>query len=253
MAVEPKDKQHPDIQKLNLNVKKLEEVAAEALSAFFADKENSANVKKRPYLNEIFKLGANRRTDGTTKVYVVASDKIPETCSENDDGSATKDDGDRDISATRLSTAQSLTQQTPDYSLGTAPHGLPSFSSDFLVQRTQPTPQITPEITTNPHGFVESTGTQTSVHPRGGDLTLVDNGTATNQNSSRLPPILGPQEGCSGQIGTNLYTQQWPPSSTAPNTSTRDSFAQQQTNPSATTYANTGVPVNQSDLYGRPN
>lgn len=56
MIVEPKEKQHPDIQKLNLNVKKLEEITTEALSAFFADKENSANLKKRPYLNEIFKV-----------------------------------------------------------------------------------------------------------------------------------------------------------------------------------------------------
>jgi hypothetical protein len=56
MIVEPNTKQHPDIQKLNLNVKKLEEVTTEALSAFFADKDNPANAKKKPYLNEIFKV-----------------------------------------------------------------------------------------------------------------------------------------------------------------------------------------------------
>lgn len=56
MIVEPNKTQHPDIQKLNLNVKKLEEITTEALSAFFADKENPANAKKRPYLNEIFKV-----------------------------------------------------------------------------------------------------------------------------------------------------------------------------------------------------
>ena len=56
MIVEPNKTQHPDIQKLNLNIRKLEEITTEALSAFFADKENPANAKKRPYLNEIFKV-----------------------------------------------------------------------------------------------------------------------------------------------------------------------------------------------------
>ena len=54
LVVEPNGKQHPDIQKLCLNVKKLEETTNEALSAFFMD--NDANAKKRPYLNEIFKM-----------------------------------------------------------------------------------------------------------------------------------------------------------------------------------------------------
>jgi hypothetical protein len=54
MIVEPNAKQHPDIQKLNLNVKKLEEATYEALSGFFSDKENPNNSKKKPYLKEIF-------------------------------------------------------------------------------------------------------------------------------------------------------------------------------------------------------
>lgn len=56
MIVESNKTQHADIQKLNLNVKKLEEITIEALSGFFADKENPANSRKRPYLNEIFKV-----------------------------------------------------------------------------------------------------------------------------------------------------------------------------------------------------
>lgn len=54
LVVEPNAKQHGDIQKLALNVKKLEETTNEALSAFFMD--NETNAKKRPYLNEIFKM-----------------------------------------------------------------------------------------------------------------------------------------------------------------------------------------------------
>jgi hypothetical protein len=56
MIVEPNNKQHPDIQKLNLNVKKLEEITTDALSGLFADKESPANAKKRPFLNEIFRV-----------------------------------------------------------------------------------------------------------------------------------------------------------------------------------------------------
>jgi hypothetical protein len=56
MIVEPNERQHPDIQKLKLNVQKLEEITIEALSGFFADKDNPANAKKRPFLNEIFKV-----------------------------------------------------------------------------------------------------------------------------------------------------------------------------------------------------
>lgn len=54
LVVEPNGKQHNDIQKLGLNVKKLEETTYEALSSFFMD--NETNAKKRPYLNEIFKM-----------------------------------------------------------------------------------------------------------------------------------------------------------------------------------------------------
>lgn len=58
MVVEPNAKQHPDIQKLNLNVRKLEEVTTEALSGFFsvADKDNNNNARKKPFLKEIFKV-----------------------------------------------------------------------------------------------------------------------------------------------------------------------------------------------------
>lgn len=54
LVVEPNGKQHSDIRKLGVNVKKLEETTAEALSSFFLD--NEANARKKPYLNEIFKV-----------------------------------------------------------------------------------------------------------------------------------------------------------------------------------------------------
>ena len=56
LIVEPTHKQHHDVQKSCLDVKKLEEVTTEALSSFFSDTENLLNKKKRPFLNEIFKV-----------------------------------------------------------------------------------------------------------------------------------------------------------------------------------------------------
>lgn len=56
MVTEPNRSQHQDIQKLNINVSKLEEATFEALSGFFADTENPNNAKKKPYLKEIFRV-----------------------------------------------------------------------------------------------------------------------------------------------------------------------------------------------------
>ncbi len=53
MIVEPTAKQHTDIQKLGLDVSKLEEATYEALSGFFADSENPNNAKRKVYLKEI--------------------------------------------------------------------------------------------------------------------------------------------------------------------------------------------------------
>ena len=56
MIVEPNESQHPDIQKLNINVAKLEEVTMDALSSFFSDNDKNNNLKKKPYITEIFKM-----------------------------------------------------------------------------------------------------------------------------------------------------------------------------------------------------
>lgn len=56
MIVEPPHKQCATVQKLGLNVKKLEEVTMEAMSNFFNDKEHPENAQKRVFLKEIFKV-----------------------------------------------------------------------------------------------------------------------------------------------------------------------------------------------------
>jgi hypothetical protein len=56
LVMQPKHLQQSDIQKVNLNVAKLEEVTMEALNNFFGDKDNPNNSKRKPYLKEIFKI-----------------------------------------------------------------------------------------------------------------------------------------------------------------------------------------------------
>jgi hypothetical protein len=56
MLVEPIKNQHPAIQKLGLNIKKLEEVTMEAMSNWFNDKDHPENISKKPCLKEIFKI-----------------------------------------------------------------------------------------------------------------------------------------------------------------------------------------------------
>jgi hypothetical protein len=56
MIVEPREKQCPTVQKLGLNVKKLEEATMESMSNWFNDKEHPENAAKRVYLKEIFKV-----------------------------------------------------------------------------------------------------------------------------------------------------------------------------------------------------
>lgn len=56
MVIEPYDKQCPTVQKLRLNVAKLEEVTMEAMSAWFNDDDHPENLSKKPFLKEIFKV-----------------------------------------------------------------------------------------------------------------------------------------------------------------------------------------------------
>jgi len=56
MIIEPNATQHADIQKLNIDVDKLEEITMESLSGFFNENDKNNNAKKKPYLKEIFKV-----------------------------------------------------------------------------------------------------------------------------------------------------------------------------------------------------
>ena len=56
MIVEPEEKRHHAIQKVNLDLKTLEETTYKALSSFFSDKESPANKSKKPLLEDIFRI-----------------------------------------------------------------------------------------------------------------------------------------------------------------------------------------------------
>lgn len=56
MVIEPYENQHPTVQKLDVNVKKLEDVTMEAMNNWFNDREHPANAAKKPFLKEIFKV-----------------------------------------------------------------------------------------------------------------------------------------------------------------------------------------------------
>ncbi|KAL8329474.1 hypothetical protein RB597_004964 [Gaeumannomyces tritici] len=118
IIVEPIHKQHPDIQKLQLNVTKLEEATNEALSAFFMDKDNLGNAKKKPYLKEIFKVAKaqerfkNGEVDDNYTVWVMADDKFPDDWQSGDEH-------------TTASVKQEEAQRQPGQTTGPSSHASP--------------------------------------------------------------------------------------------------------------------------------
>jgi hypothetical protein len=56
MLVEPREKQCVTVQKLGLNIRKLEETTMESMAYWFSDKEHPENAAKKVFLKEIFKV-----------------------------------------------------------------------------------------------------------------------------------------------------------------------------------------------------
>ncbi|KAG4028258.1 hypothetical protein MFRU_023g00930 [Monilinia fructicola] len=100
MIVEPYHKQCLAVQKLNLNVKKLEEVTMEAMSNWFTEKDHPENSAKKPFLKEIFKVARteerykNGEISGDTHVHVMFGDKNGAEISDDepDEGMKLEDD-----------------------------------------------------------------------------------------------------------------------------------------------------------------
>ncbi|KAM0472670.1 hypothetical protein ACHAPX_008631 [Trichoderma viride] len=252
LVVEPNHKQHAEIQKLGLNVKKLDETTNEALSSFFMD--NEANAKKKPFLTEIFKVARleerykNGEIDGTTEVYVMAEDKMPESyASDPEDAGFIKDEEDHDVSRSKPPVSQALPHPASEPSSATSIRG-PAFIND-LTARANTFPQsMISEIPSQQHAFVESntlsvhsgqpvpTAT-TAAAAATGNLTL--DLVATSHDASRRPSVFSDY----ASPGGNLYSQQWPQASAATSGSSMYQYSQQQTAAQPATFVGSGVPI----------
>ncbi|KAJ6444795.1 kinesin [Purpureocillium lavendulum] len=252
LVVEPNGKQHPDIQKLCLNVKKLEETTNEALSAFFMD--NDANAKKRPYLNEIFKMARqeerfkNGEIDDSTEVYVMAEDKVPESyTSDNDDGSFNiKEEDEHDVQRSKASVAHPLAHTpTTAATNGHGLHGGPSpFMGDLPVRGTPfHPPMIQTDIAPQQHSFVESNGLpvsdQSTVSTGSGGLTI--DLVTSPHDGSRRPSVFSEY---ASPGGGSMYHQPWQQGSTGPNSSSMYAYTAQQATSQQPAFVSQAVTLN---------
>ncbi|CAH0043261.1 unnamed protein product [Clonostachys solani] len=215
IIVEPTAKQHPDIRKLQLNVKKLEDCTSEALSGFFS--ENPQNSGKKRFLNEIFKVAKqqerynNGEIDGATEVYVLNDDRISETQTpEQEEGPATRDHEEQTTSPSTRSTTQGFHQTSPAGHSPTTASQTSSFMNDLPMRNTQnppPPPSMSSDLTAH-HGFVEEglpvNGPTPAHHPNTNiGVDMIPNSNAND--SSRRSSVFGEYN----HVGNGMYTQQW--------------------------------------------
>ncbi|KAI0526502.1 hypothetical protein F5B22DRAFT_641644 [Xylaria bambusicola] len=96
MIVEPEYRRHDAIRKVNLDLKGLEIVTYDALSAFFGDKDSPSNMSKKPLLQDIFKIARqearykDNEISGDTEVFVSS---VSDNDAGNDPASDSEDDG----------------------------------------------------------------------------------------------------------------------------------------------------------------
>ncbi|KAK3379818.1 hypothetical protein B0T24DRAFT_170561 [Lasiosphaeria ovina] len=268
MVVEPNAKQHKDIQKLDINVAKLEDVTMDALSTWFADKEKPGNAKKKPYLKEIFKVAKveeqykNGEIDGNTEVFVMADDKIPDNYQSDDDIAQSKDEEEKAHSVT--SSRVSPPKTTAPHSMMPAPGNdhspatnvrASSFMSDIPVRGIQYPPPVMPsDLGPEQHSYVES-----GSMPVGGQAPLHTHGTIQMQDmipsahdSSRRQSLYNSPAELPGPSGAGLYSSHWQQATTAPGNAPLYAFTPHQQAPQPPSGAfvpQQAVPINQSHQY----
>ncbi|KAG6006622.1 hypothetical protein E4U21_006844 [Claviceps maximensis] len=258
LVVEPNNKQHSDLQKLGLNVKKLEETTFEALSSFFLD--NETNAKKRPYLTEIFKMARQEERfktgeiDASTDVYVMAEDKIPDNyTSDNEDGPYSKEENANDVSRPKASAQQQCVVSTPTTGPTTTQplHGAHGhFMSELPVRgNSYSSAMMTAEIPNQPHTFVDSGGItvtdQTAVTAPNPALTL--DMVSSPHDTSRRPSVFSEY---ASPVSNNLYGQQWQQSGSAgPTQTSMYSYTPPQGNPPQTSFISQTVPMNSGQSF----
>ncbi|KAI1335137.1 hypothetical protein F5Y15DRAFT_257245 [Xylariaceae sp. FL0016] len=184
MVVEPNQNQHPSIKHLGLNLEKLEEVTYDALSSFFADREQNKKDKKG-FLKEIFRVARqeerfkNDEIDGTTVIYVNCDDRYPDQghASENEDFDARDDDTESAVAhisstSSPQGTHTSQTMMSQPQSTVQSPSGhLPVETFHETVRGAHFThPVMNSELASERPGFVEGPGVAghgPTLHPNG--------------------------------------------------------------------------------------
>lgn len=266
MVVEPNENQHPDIQKLYLNVKILEDVTNDALSTFFSDKENSNNAKKKPFLKEIFRVAKQEErykngeigmahhaftflrimflmltllTDAEQTIHVMADDNADNYQSDNEDGTAREEE----TGPTSIPSSESSHKSTAPHGLVTNPctehspgdrlHGGP-FANDLPVRPAQYSQSlITSELVPDQHQY------------EGGGIAAGTSQTLQSHGSMAMNEILAPHDvsrrasasvynsptGYSNASSTSIYNpNNWQTASTTSSTAPMyaDAYPQQQ-------------------------
>ncbi|KAJ6785044.1 hypothetical protein PWT90_11024 [Aphanocladium album] len=252
IVLEPNSKQHADIRKLGLNVTKLEETTAEALSSFFMDSET--NARKKPFLTEIFKVARqeerykNGEIDGTTEIYVMAEDKVPESyVSENDEtGSFIKDDEDAEPTTKPATTMGGAMRP----SLRTDAATLSGLSGDAFIgelpMRGSPFQPPMMNDMTPQHSFVDNGSMvhgQAGVSATGSSLTL--DLVPSPHGPSRRPSVFSDFP----SPGGSMYPQQWQASSNGSNASPMYAYATQQPSMETGSFVSPGVAMDPNQSF----
>ncbi|KAH6694654.1 hypothetical protein VD0002_g7085 [Verticillium dahliae] len=252
MIVEPNEKQHPSIQKMNLTVEKLKEATEEALSMFFSAKENHKNAKKKPYLDEIFKVALSEQRfkhgeiDADTQVFVMAEERFPGAgMSEHDDSAPVKDECEPQSAS---STSPSKSTATHDTLMHGSSHdhspagglqgssymdGLPPRGGAPYTQQL-----LQPSMHADQH-FVDSE----RLHSSSG-IPMHDIGPGPQDGHRRASIYTSPTEYANPQ-SAGIYNQSWQPGTTAPGPASIYPFSSTPTPPSQFNN-HAGVPLAQT-------
>ncbi|KAI5868132.1 hypothetical protein GGS23DRAFT_544176 [Durotheca rogersii] len=292
MIVEPSHSQHPTLQKLFLNVSKLEEITNEALSAFFADKDNPSNLLKKPYLKEIFKVAKaeerfkDGQIDGSTVVHVMANDRVGQSyVSDAEDVSPGRDDGEHNPTPGSSSVSPSRPNMPPPQMalVGQQAHSAEQspamqMSSDAFGEMqgrgtAYPQPVLGQEMVTAERSAFTVEGASLSgqapaLHPTPG-LGIHEMYASPHESSRRSSMFASPSEYTSPAT-PNMYPQwQGQGVSAPPSGSSIYSFPQPQPQPAGAQHhhhhnhqqppppppsfvAHTGVAIAHSQSYGSP-
>ncbi|KAJ0317232.1 hypothetical protein COL5a_011209 [Colletotrichum fioriniae] len=228
------------------------------MSAFFADKENKTNAKKKPYLDEIFKVAKmeerykNGEVDGDAQVFVMSEDKFSENYpSDNEDNGFVKEEDEHPSITSSVSPSKTgaphdlLHNSTNDHSPTGPLHGGPYMNDMPMRGQQQYSTQMLSSNIHPEHHFVETN----NIHPPG--MPLQDLVPTTHDPHRRASLYTSPTE-YSTTNNAGMYTQPWQGSSAAPGGASVYSFTPQQPGTGQGHFANPSVPLNQNQYIPTP-